>query len=424
MKTQIWCFLLLCSASVAVGARMIAQEGGSACKNLNVKTVTYLSPPLTAKPGEANNKYFTAEYPKGHIGIRSVNADLVDQNGIAIPLFENYLHHWILLEVAVAKDHPERHLHHMMHRMRRHHKHGMHMDATMIAALEAPHHNKVGRFPNGKVRNFLGKGGETRHTDSRLPLPYVKESGVELEGYENRWILNVHGLDTRGAVDHIGCSECRCHLYNTTTDEDGEPLPDGYIGGLRCCTDGRQCAVKEGFNGEEITFHLRYTWEYIDWNECLVPVTNLGIDVTNPTGFGENLIEFTVDGCGDADPNSEECLDTRVAYLNAPEGGEVVYSVSHLHSSILDASIWGEDGRLICRTTPLYGNGHEAGNEKDYVVGIKNCIGNPGAPDSMKIKQGERLKYIVVSTKVGGPHTGLMGLAGIQFVSDGVKSAI
>jgi hypothetical protein len=182
--------------------------------------------------------------------------------------------------------------------------------------------------------------------------------------------------------------------------------------------------VKEGFNGEEITFHLRYTWEYIDWNECLVPVSNLGIDVTNPTGFGENLIEFTVDGCGDADPNSEECLDTRVAYLNAPEGGEVVYSVSHLHSSILDASIWGEDGRLICRTTPLYGNGHEAGNEKDYVVGIKNCIGNPGAPDSMKIKQGERLKYIVVSTKVGGPHTGLMGLAGIQFVSDGVKSAI
>jgi hypothetical protein len=184
------------------------------------------------------------------------------------------------------------------------------------------------------------------------------------------------------------------------------------------------CALKEGFNAEERTFYLKYTWEYVDWNDCLIPLSSVGLDITNPDGFGENLIEYTVDGCGDADPNSEECVDTRVATLISPIGGEVVYTVSHLHSAALDAAIYGEDGRLICRTTPFYGDGEEAGNEKNYVVGIKSCINHPGSPNSIRINQGEKLKYVVKSTKVNGPHTGLMGLVGVQIVADGVASAI
>lgn len=55
----------------------------------------------------------------------------------------------------------------------------------MIVVFEVFYYNKVGRFLNGKVWNFLGKGGEMCYIDSRLFLLYVKESGVELEGYEN-----------------------------------------------------------------------------------------------------------------------------------------------------------------------------------------------------------------------------------------------
>jgi len=367
-----------------------------------------------------NNKYFPGMFPKGHIGIKSLNADLVDQNGAAVPLSEIYLHHWVLLELAVPKEKAQKHLGHLLRKMRRHHKHGMHgmhYDATAFAAFEAPHHHALHAGKQVKLVNFMGKGGETRHTETRLPGRYVLESGKEIEGYETVWTLNVHGLDTRGAVNRMGCAECRCNLFNATADEDGKPLPEGYIGGLRCCGDGQQCAVEEGYNGEERTFYLRYTWEYIDWNECLIPTTSIGIDITNHDGFDENLIEFTVEGCGDADPNSEECLDIREATLIAPIGGEVVYAVSHLHASTLDAAVYGEDGRLICRTTPMYGQGEEAGNEKDYVVGIKSCYGNPGTPDSLRIKQGEKLKYVVTSTKVGGPHTGLMGLAGVRLIA-------
>lgn len=423
-KTQIWCLLLMCLAVVVVDGRIIAQEGGSACDSLNVKKVTYMSPPLTAKPGEVNNKYFPGEFPKGHIGIKSVNAELVDQDGASVPLSEIYLHHWILLEFAVPKENSKRHMGHLLRKMRRQHKHGMHYDATTSASFEAPHHHKFHAGRATKFVNFLGMGGETRHTETRLPGRYVLESGKEMEGYETVWTLNVHGLDTRGAVNRMGCAECRCNLFNATTDEDGKPLPEGYIGGLRCCGDGQQCAIKEGYNKGERTFYLQYTWEYFDWNECLVPTTSVGIDVTNHDGFDENLVEFTVDGCGDADPNSEECIDTREATLVSPVGGEIVYTVSHLHASILDAAVYGEDGRLICKTTPMYGQGVEAGNEKNYVVGIKSCYGNPGTPNAIRIEQGEKLKYVVKSTKVGGPHTGLMGLAGVQLVADGVSAAI
>jgi hypothetical protein len=424
-KTQIWCLLFMCLAAAAAG-RMIAHEGGSACTNLNVKKVTYLSPPLTAMPGEVNNKYFPGMFPEGHIGIKRLTADLVYANGEPVPLTDIYLHHWVMLEFAMPKGKAQQHMGRLLKKLRRHRYH-TYDDGFARAAFEDCHHHRRhsslhAEEKEPKFMNFMGKGGETRHTETRLPGPYVIESGIPEEGYETYWSLNVHGLDTRGAVNKEGCAECRCHLFNATTDEDGKPLPEGYIGGLRCCGDGNQCAVEEGFNGGKITFHLRYEWEYIDWNECLVPTTSIGIDVTNHDGFDENLVEFTVDGCGDADPASEECLDTREATRIAPIGGEIVLTLSHLHASILDAVVYGEDGRLICRTTPIYGQGEEAGNEKNYVVGIKSCYGNPGASDAARVEQGEKLRYVVKSTKVGGPHTGLMGLGGVRIAADGVRA--
>lgn len=208
-KTQIWCLLFMCLAAVAAG-RMIVQEGGSACNSLNVKKVSYLSPPLTAMPGEVNNKFFPAMFPKGHIGIKSFNADLVYQDGSPVPLSDVYLHHWVMLEFAVPKEKAQKHLGHLLRRMRRHHKHHMHgYDATAFAALEAPHHHGFHAGKPAKLLNFMGKGGETRHTETRLPGPYVREIGKEIEGYETVWTLNVHGLDTRGAVNRMGCAECR-----------------------------------------------------------------------------------------------------------------------------------------------------------------------------------------------------------------------
>ena len=201
----------------------------------------------------------------------------------------------------------------------------------------------------------------------------------------------------------------RCKSFNVWVDDDGLPLPEGYVGGLKCCgVDGRRCGVEEGYNGGARIFHLEYTWEYIDWNDCLIPTHNLAIDVT------ENKVEYTAGSCGDADPTSESCVDTRVATVTSPVEGQLVEFVSHLHAGAIESSIWGEDGRLLCRSTPMYGHRHES----HYVVGIQACH-----PKAMKIKEGEKLQYVVKYTKVGGPHSGLMGIGNLRIAMDGVKAA-
>ena len=213
-RVQVWGLMVLCIVAMAAAA-----AGSTTCNP--VKTASFRSPKLTAQPGEVNNKYFVGEAPKGHIGIVSFTAELVYDNGEKVPLSDVYLHHWVMLEVLVPKKHSERHLHHFLKHLRKrtardgmmmHHMHSHR--AESFARFEAPTGNrKIGAGPRyKKVLNFIGKGGETRKTLSALPAPYVVESGnpnVVTEEFVNAWILNVHGLDARGAVDAMGCSECR-----------------------------------------------------------------------------------------------------------------------------------------------------------------------------------------------------------------------
>lgn len=67
---------------------------------------------------------------------------------------------------------------------------------------------------------------------------------------------------------------------------------------------------------------------------------------------------------------------------------------------------WIQDGRVICTSLPIYGEGKEAGNEAGYIVGMSTCYPKPG---SVKIADGENLtlesNYSSTQT-----HTGVMGL--------------
>ena len=98
--------------------------------------------------------------------------------------------------------------------------------------------------------SIFGLGSETRRTVTHVPDPYGIEIGDPDEipdGYEEKWLLNIHAIDTRGMEDRLGCTECRCDLYNVTKDEYGDPLSSDYKGGLRCCYDKTQCRIKNGF---------------------------------------------------------------------------------------------------------------------------------------------------------------------------------
>jgi hypothetical protein len=65
-----------------------------------------------------------------------------------------------------------------------------------------------------------------------------------------------------------------------------------------------------------------------------------------------------------------------------------------------------QEGRVICASEPIYGEGKDAGDEAGYVVGMSTCYPEPG---SIQITAGENLvleSYYSSTQK----HTGVMGI--------------
>ena len=146
------------------------------------------------------------------------------------------------------------------------------------------------------------------------------------------------------------------------------------------------------------------------FDECVVPLASMGLDVTNQ-GQIRGTVEYLVEGhCEPEDFHKPECIDIRETVIESRYGGDLVYAVSHLHAYSLDSTLWGEDGRMICHSPPIYGHGKAAGDEEGYVVGIRHCNPSFEANGLGKVKKGEKLRYQVKYTKVAGPHTGVMGV--------------
>ncbi|MGD7340620.1 hypothetical protein ACQCRO_27315, partial [Ralstonia pseudosolanacearum] len=256
--------------------------------------------------------YRNIDFPKGHIGLKYFNAEVVDEMGSPVPLHQTYLHHWVLGRYyALTDDNGEREL------------------KTISLRNSGVCQNTLGQY--------YGLGSETRRTDTHVPDPYAIEIGNPADipqGYVERWLLNVHAIDTRGVVDRMGCAECRCDLYNMTVN--------GYIGGLYCCRDNSQCRLREGFQNIKRNLYMRYTVKWVDWVDTLVPVRIYILDVTD-TGESEQTskesavfsvqkrckVEYEVESCGVSGVSSNLCLDTKKASIVMPKGGYLVYGSAH-----------------------------------------------------------------------------------------------
>jgi hypothetical protein len=145
---------------------------------------------------------------------------------------------------------------------------------------------------------YFGLGSETRGTETDIPDPFGTEIGNPAEvpeGFEEKWFVNVHAIDTRGAEDKLGCTECKCELYNVTVDEYGRSLRSDYKGGLLCCYDDTQCKLKEGFEGPKRSLYLKYTVKWVDWDDFIVPVKIYIIDVTDNLKLSDNSKEMNSD---------------------------------------------------------------------------------------------------------------------------------
>ncbi|TYK28455.1 uncharacterized protein E5676_scaffold629G00870 [Cucumis melo var. makuwa] len=179
---------------------------------------------------------------------------------------------------------------------------------------------------------FYGMGTESRKTSNLLPDLYVIEVGNEKEvplGYEEKWVLNVHAIDTRGVEDRIGCLECKCNLYDVNKDK----LDDDYKGGFKCCYDKAQCKVKEVY-----VFDVTDTWK--------------------PSIDSSGLISQEHD-C----QLHGKCNANKRSKVMFQDNGFIVYGVVHQHIGAIGATLYGEDGRVLCSSLPIYGEGDEIGNE-------------------------------------------------------------
>ncbi|KAI4297329.1 hypothetical protein L6164_037223 [Bauhinia variegata] len=231
-----------------------------------------------------------------------------------------------------------------------------------------------------------------------------------------KWMINLHAINTRGVEDRWGCTKCRCDLYNVTTDDDGQPLPPGYQGGLQCCTDNTQCRLKNGHKGYNRTVYLKYTVEWVDWDSSIILVKIYIPDMTDivkisngPNGLNVThncQIEYDIDCCNTTQKHYSGCIDVKKTSFPMIKGCYVIYSVAHQHAGGLGSTLYGQDGRVTCTSLPKYGTGKRAGNEKGYIVGMTTC--HP-QPDSAKIMDGETLT-LVSDYSNRELHTGLMGL--------------
>lgn len=390
------------------------------CESINgTRKREFVTRAMSFKPGTVHNLFFFVDAPEGRFATRDFLAEMVLEDATTpVPLYDTYLHHWLMYEYAVPKNDSDAHKHDLMEELQ--------SDPLGQLKVSARHKDRkrLTEYPGAPDTWFLiqqfGVGAETRHTNTKMPAPYGFEGGDRFgEDYESVWVLNVHAIDTRGAISRMSCTECRCDVFDFNKTG-AVILPEGYHGGLACCHDETHCLVKNEFQGETgmklaRNLRFRYTWSWTPWDECVQPLTNVRLDVTE-IGFGEQL-EYEVGACESNDPNDEVCIDTKVSYQRSPVSGPLISAVGHFHASGISASIWSKDGTLLCESLPIYGQGHSVGNESGYVVGITSCWPPADTGVPYYITKNEMLKFVVKYSMVDGPHTGLMGLINLKIAT-------
>ena len=238
-----------------------------------IKSATFVSEKFELGPGKVAEKaFFDIEFPRGHIGVKSFDAELVDEEGNSVPLYETYLHHWFALRYLVK------------------------INATQDPQNPNPYAGKevirnAGTCNTYILPHFWGLGSESRGTPSKLPDPLAVELGNAASTrpeYEEKWMFNLMAIDTRGAENKKGCTEGKCDLfnlpkdfYNNTLGMDLKPLSPTYEGGIFCCKDGFQCKLQKGFLAQTRKLSLRYKITWVDWNEFQVPVKFYVLDSTD-----------------------------------------------------------------------------------------------------------------------------------------------
>ncbi|KAJ6347750.1 hypothetical protein OIU76_004272 [Salix suchowensis] len=169
--------LLLSTLAFDVSCTKAFLENGD-----KIKSRTFQSPEFMLGPGSVeSNMYYDIDFPRGHIALKSFNAEVVDQAGNPVPLYETYFHHWL-----VGKYYERR-------------------------PSDRNFSRNSGLCQGQILGQYFGLGSETRKTATHIPDPFGVEIGNpdEIpEGYQEKVTLlipekRLHGLT--GISPENGC---------------------------------------------------------------------------------------------------------------------------------------------------------------------------------------------------------------------------
>ncbi|CAA7042936.1 unnamed protein product [Microthlaspi erraticum] len=175
---------LISSFALVLIALAISPSHGFLGTEKKIKSAVFLSPKLVMNPGSVTNSYFfDMDFPRGHFGYKSFNAEVVDESGNSVPLHETYIHHWAVVPYYVRK--------------------GFKISQRDMEAQDPDYYVPVDNagLCKNELRHFTGQGSETRKTSTYVPDPYAIEIDNPEErpdGFELQWFLNIHAIDTRG----------------------------------------------------------------------------------------------------------------------------------------------------------------------------------------------------------------------------------
>ncbi|CAJ2673265.1 unnamed protein product [Trifolium pratense] len=315
---------------------------------------------------------FDIEFPTGHIGVKSFDVDIVDEQGNFVPLHETYFHHYFAIKYIINKTHDFNDL-----------------TKTFGGAIFK---RNDGTCNEVILPHYWGFGSESRGTSTKIPDPFAVELGNPAnipEGWEEKWLFNIMVIDTRGTENRKSCTECRCdqfnlpqNFYNVSTEIHGKPLSPEYKGGIFCCKDNFQCKLIKGFEAPRRKLALRYKVTWVDWDQHQIPLRFYILDSTDRirTNGSETihdcLAEYTI-----PENNSGDRFHVQKSSIPMKKGGYLIYGTAHMHTGVVNATLYGQDGRKLCTSTPRYGTGKEARNEEGYLVemsdGRKLCTSTP-----------------------------------------------
>ncbi|XLS46340.1 hypothetical protein HN51_003205, partial [Arachis hypogaea] len=351
----------------------------------HIKTATFYSEQFVLEPGKVTiTDLFDIEFPRGHIGIKNFQAELVDEHRNSLPLYEAYLHHYFVLRYFENVT--------------------MSRQANQSQPIYGKYFRRNDGVCQGSVNSYSwGLGVDARKTSLELPDPFRIEVGTHPENVpkeynEEKWLFDIMVIDTRGTEDKNGCTECRCDHYNVKSEDfvsktgiDGKPMSGDYKGGIFCCEKTSQCKLQKGYNNKQPRkASLKYTVTWVDWDQYQVPIKFYILDVTDQVTYNGSepihncMVEYSIT------PQNTDIGHYHIKKTKIPmkKGGNLIYSIVHVHPGIINATLYGENGKVLCAVQPTYGTGEEPGNEKGYVVGMSGCYPKPG---SIKIQDGEIL---------------------------------